>query len=341
MGKTAAKAASEPVAAKEADKTVDLADSDVARGSATSSAATTPAGGRRGSAKSSRFDVDALLTELDHNTPQDKKSAATATEADAKVDSDKPPANDVACLLFDTPSKTMSARKTRGGRSEDVNRSEPEPEAVAKTTEPKTDAGSKSKQPRGSTGSKKRNSKGSDASPEEDPEPSSLDKDAKKAASSSKKVCFVEKKPCPGTIRRSDVDVDAVQASASTTGRKRKASASSVSTDKAEATTPSIDTSSESAQPKKKATKRAATSIASTPSSSAPSAGRKGSGFVFLLTGSREEMAVNESIVMGLGGKVSTVERRFDGDCTHVICSELKRTEKFVAGCASGKVRVF
>lgn len=62
---------------------------------------------------------------------------------------------------------------------------------------------------------------------------------------------------------------------------------------------------------------------------------------MFLLTGTREEMAVNESIVLGLGGKVSSVERRFDGKSTHIICSELKRTEKFVAGCASGKVRAW
>jgi len=71
LAKPAAKAVSEPAAAKETDKTVDPADSDGTRGSATSSTATTPADGRRGSAKSNRFDVDALLTELDHNTPQD------------------------------------------------------------------------------------------------------------------------------------------------------------------------------------------------------------------------------------------------------------------------------
>lgn len=61
---------------------------------------------------------------------------------------------------------------------------------------------------------------------------------------------------------------------------------------------------------------------------------------VFQLTGTREEIAVNESIVLSLGAQVSATGRNFDPDCTHVICSELKRTEKFVAGVAAGKVRI-
>ncbi|KAL7680459.1 putative BRCT domain-containing protein [Plasmopara halstedii] len=43
------------------------------------------------------------------------------------------------------------------------------------------------------------------------------------------------------------------------------------------------------------------------------------------------------SIITSLGGSVSDFGRIFDSSCTHIICSELKRTEKFVAGCAAGK----
>ncbi|RLN71318.1 hypothetical protein BBJ28_00014915 [Nothophytophthora sp. Chile5] len=59
--------------------------------------------------------------------------------------------------------------------------------------------------------------------------------------------------------------------------------------------------------------------------------------FLFLLTGSREQAAVHEPIISTLGASVSQIGRKFDSKCTHIICSELKRTEKFVAGCASGK----
>lgn len=59
---------------------------------------------------------------------------------------------------------------------------------------------------------------------------------------------------------------------------------------------------------------------------------------VFLLTGSREECAINESIILAIGGRVSPTGRNYDHNCTHIICSEIKRTEKFVAGCAAGKV---
>lgn len=60
---------------------------------------------------------------------------------------------------------------------------------------------------------------------------------------------------------------------------------------------------------------------------------------MFLLTGTREETAVNESIIATLGGTTSQTGRKYDHSSTHIICSELKRTEKFVAGCAGGKVR--
>jgi hypothetical protein len=61
---------------------------------------------------------------------------------------------------------------------------------------------------------------------------------------------------------------------------------------------------------------------------------------VFLLTGDREQATLHTSIISALGGSVSDFGRVFDGNCTHIICSELKRTEKFIAGCAAGKVRV-
>ena len=56
----------------------------------------------------------------------------------------------------------------------------------------------------------------------------------------------------------------------------------------------------------------------------------------FLLTGS-DAVRNRETRILKLGGTISTTGRQFDPRCTHIICSELKRTEKFVAGCASGK----
>lgn len=61
---------------------------------------------------------------------------------------------------------------------------------------------------------------------------------------------------------------------------------------------------------------------------------------VFLLTGDRDQATVHTSIISSLGGSVSEFGRVFDSNCTHIVCSELKRTEKFIAGCAAGKVRV-
>ncbi|KAI9995779.1 hypothetical protein PInf_012847 [Phytophthora infestans] len=58
---------------------------------------------------------------------------------------------------------------------------------------------------------------------------------------------------------------------------------------------------------------------------------------VFLLTGDRDQATLHTSIISSLGGSVSEFSREFDSNCTHIICSELKRTEKFIAGCAAGK----
>ncbi|OQS07504.1 hypothetical protein THRCLA_00481 [Thraustotheca clavata] len=58
---------------------------------------------------------------------------------------------------------------------------------------------------------------------------------------------------------------------------------------------------------------------------------------LFLLTGTQEEMAINESIIQFLGGTVLQSKRAFDPSCTHVICKEFRRTEKIIAACASGK----
>uniref|UniRef100_M4B6P0 BRCT domain-containing protein n=1 Tax=Hyaloperonospora arabidopsidis (strain Emoy2) TaxID=559515 RepID=M4B6P0_HYAAE len=59
---------------------------------------------------------------------------------------------------------------------------------------------------------------------------------------------------------------------------------------------------------------------------------------VFLLTGDRDQATMHTAIITSLGASVSEFGRVFDGNCTHIICSELKRTEKFIAGCAAGKV---
>ncbi|KAI9906915.1 hypothetical protein PsorP6_003971 [Peronosclerospora sorghi] len=61
---------------------------------------------------------------------------------------------------------------------------------------------------------------------------------------------------------------------------------------------------------------------------------------VFLLTGDRDQAAMHTSIISSLGASVSEFNRVYDSNCTHIICSELKRTEKFIAGCAAGKVSV-
>ncbi|KAL7693355.1 putative BRCT domain-containing protein [Plasmopara halstedii] len=56
------------------------------------------------------------------------------------------------------------------------------------------------------------------------------------------------------------------------------------------------------------------------------------------MTKQKKDLAANlTSIITSLGGSVSDFGRIFDSSCTHIICSELKRTEKFVAGCAAGK----
>ncbi|RHY34089.1 hypothetical protein DYB32_001171 [Aphanomyces invadans] len=74
-----------------------------------------------------------------------------------------------------------------------------------------------------------------------------------------------------------------------------------------------------------------------TPNKSAPLAKPKASRYVFLLTGSHEDMAMDASIVMALGGTVLETKRAFDPACTHIICKDLRRTEKVVCGIASGK----
>lgn len=100
-----------------------------------------------------------------------------------------------------------------------------------------------------------------------------------------------------------------------------------------------------SAKSKKEESSSAAAKKPPTPKAAAAAAkkatkatAKSAADFVFLLTGSREESAVNESIIAALGGKASQTGRKFDHSSTHIICSELKRTEKFVAGCAGGKV---
>ena len=61
---------------------------------------------------------------------------------------------------------------------------------------------------------------------------------------------------------------------------------------------------------------------------------------VFLLSGDRDQATAHTSIITSLGASVSKFGRVFDSNCTHIIFSELKRTEKLIAGCAAGKVSV-
>eukprot|EP00644_Phytophthora_capsici_P000201 jgi/Phyca11/525579/estExt2_fgenesh1_pm.C_PHYCAscaffold_40119 len=106
----------------------------------------------------------------------------------------------------------------------------------------------------------------------------------------------------------------------SSRGKKRK----SANSDEANSTKPSkTSTKKQKKEPASKKKMRAA---------SPPKSNR-----VFLLTGDRDQAAVHTSIISSLGGTVSEFGRVFDDNCTHIICSELKRTEKFIAGCAAGK----
>lgn len=51
----------------------------------------------------------------------------------------------------------------------------------------------------------------------------------------------------------------------------------------------------------------------------------------------KEEMA---QVVRRLGAEISDTVGDYDDDCTHIILTELKRTPKFLFGCAGGKVTV-
>jgi hypothetical protein len=50
----------------------------------------------------------------------------------------------------------------------------------------------------------------------------------------------------------------------------------------------------------------------------------------------KEEMA---QVVRRLGAEISDTVGDYDDDCTHIILTELKRTPKFLFGCAGGKVK--
>lgn len=58
----------------------------------------------------------------------------------------------------------------------------------------------------------------------------------------------------------------------------------------------------------------------------------------FLLGGEHDQKQDFASLILQLGGTVCDLGHVYDPSCTHVVLQELRRTEKFVAGCAAGKV---
>lgn len=156
-------------------------------------------------------------------------------------------------------------------------------------------------------------------------------------------LCLWQTSAASGKRKRGQVSHDADTtgdaAAADSTDAPAKATAKSKRTKAAAAAL----TPDESSAPAKRATSavdKKKTEKAAAAAGSSKKKAASTSDFVFLLTGSHEESAVNESIIEALGGKTSQSGRKFDQSSTHIICSELKRTEKFVAGCAAGKVRL-
>lgn len=149
-------------------------------------------------------------------------------------------------------------------------------------------------------------------------------------------VCFHQKPTRSAKRKRGESPHEATTESVDDTLAKADTSAmapAASKSKKAKATTATTTATSKSKSEDASVEKITAASASSSATK------KSASNYVFLLTGSREESAINESIIAALGGTASRTGRKFDHSSTHIICSELKRTEKFVAGCAGGKVR--
>uniref|UniRef100_K3WPT0 BRCT domain-containing protein n=1 Tax=Globisporangium ultimum (strain ATCC 200006 / CBS 805.95 / DAOM BR144) TaxID=431595 RepID=K3WPT0_GLOUD len=287
-----------------------------------------------------RFDVDDILTELNEPTPGAKETERN--DASKKGDDPAQAPKEVACKLFDTPS-TETKQENRGDNKPKTRESVDIPKnfelrlgTKSANDEPddEDDVGDKmdvdstvlsAKKPKATSAKTKKSTK------------------KETAAAVKKKAKAAED---PADVSEKAIDVESTTKKAATSAkRKRAESPPPAATDLKDEDSLAVSDTSTTSKTKKAKKATPATSKSKNEEKEPPTAKaasskttkKGGSAFVFLLTGSREESAVNESIIAGLGGTTSKTGRKFDHTSTHIICSELKRTEKFVAGCAGGK----
>ncbi|KAE9156064.1 hypothetical protein PF005_g59 [Phytophthora fragariae] len=253
-----------------------------------------------------RFDVDGILTEIDKvPTPADKKTPAnveTTTPATTSKTSKSAPGRtkDVACTLFDTPTNTATPSNKRKSRKTDTD----EPMAL---DEASADAEEVEKEP----ATKVTKTDGEVA--KEPPLVISISSDSNADES--------------GAVEEANVGPANQEPAKKTKAPAKKSKAKKRKGADTEEPDVSKSSKTSSKKPKKEAPATKKSRAASPPKNSR----------VFLLTGDRDQAALQTSIISSLGGTVSKFGRVFDSNCTHIICSELKRTEKFIAGCAAGK----
>ncbi|KAH7479333.1 DNA topoisomerase 2-binding protein 1-B [Phytophthora ramorum] len=249
-----------------------------------------------------RFDVDGILTEIDKvPTPTDKKVPANRKEA--------------------TPAVASMSTSTSPGRVKDV--------ACTLFDTPTNPSAPSTK--------RKTRKRGTDESMPLDEVSADVEEVEEEPAAKATKNDAESAKDPPLVISIS------TDSNSDESGTVEPASASSANQDSANATKTSAKKStakkrkaaeSKKAPPAKASTKKQKKETVADKKSRAASPKTKR---VFLLTGDRDQAIVHTSIISSLGGTVSDFGRVFDNNCTHIICSELKRTEKFIAGCAAGK----
>ncbi|DBA02892.1 TPA: hypothetical protein N0F65_005919 [Lagenidium giganteum] len=260
-------------------------------------------------ARSNRFEIDDVLSELDGRTPLRSKRSAGGLDGGP---------NGLSCVLFDTPTvKSKTTRSSPNGKAQqqkalfDDRESDDEVQLPAKRTPTKAATKKKAENSVDRDETLPLEAKEAAASPakteKENPVETPVEISVKPASKSSKK-----------TEKKSTVETPPAKK-----GRKRLSTRDGNEAAISAAPTPK--------EPPASSTKRQkVATVDLTTTAKLPT--RK-----FLLTGSQEECVINESIILSLKGEVSHTGRKFDPTCTHIICSELKRTEKFVAGCAAGK----
>ncbi|KAG7392464.1 hypothetical protein PHYBOEH_006345 [Phytophthora boehmeriae] len=256
-----------------------------------------------------RFDVDDILTEIDKvPTPSDKKSpgnlkATTPAASVGKSTSTPDRAKDVTCTLFDTPTNDSASTTSskRRSRSRKTQKDEPMPLEEASAEEVEIEPAAE-------------DSKAVKVPVEEPPLVISISSDSNANES--------------GTLEEASTSPVSRASVRETKPAKKVAANKRKGTDSKEEEDAAVQSTSKPSKRQKKAAAASETSPEPSPPKSEP---------LFLLTGTREQAEVYGPIITSLGGRVSQIGRKFDTECTHIICFELKRTEKFIAGCAAGK----